>query len=160
MASKSYITFRLGRETFAIDVAHVREVLDMEEVTPLPRAPEHVLGIVNVRGGAIPIVDLRAHFGMAQSETTLQSRILVLEFPEVAPGSVVGGLADAVLEVIELDPADIAPPPVVGQNWSSELIEAVTLREGRFIMLLKVANLFTAPELGRLASTPLLSATS
>ena len=93
--SASYITFRLGEELFALDVAHVREVLDLTPVTKLPLAPAHLRGVVNVRGTAIPVVDLRSKFGLPRVADTVNSRIIVVEIVVDGENCILGGLADA-----------------------------------------------------------------
>ncbi|HEY6876910.1 MAG TPA: chemotaxis protein CheW, partial [Polyangiales bacterium] len=99
-----YITFRLGGETFAIPVAHVREVLDLTDITRVPTSPHYMRGVVNVRGSAIPVVDLRIKFGLPPAIDDVNTRILVLELELEGERAVVGALADSVHDVIELDP--------------------------------------------------------
>jgi len=154
MPSVPYITFRLGKDTFALRVEHVREVLDLDEITALPLSPPYVRGVVNVRGAAVPVVDLRVKFGMPQAAQSPSSRIIVMEFSHENHINVVGGLADAVLEVVELDPSSVAPAPSVGKGWRSQLIESITQREGQFVMLLNVDSIFAAGELEALQAGP------
>src|SRR6187431_168011 len=91
-----YITFRLGDELFAIGVVQVREVLDMSVITRVPRAPDYMRGVVNVRGSAIPVVDLRLKFGLPGVADSVNTRIVVLELNLDGETVVVGGIADSV----------------------------------------------------------------
>jgi purine-binding chemotaxis protein CheW len=143
----SHITFRLGDELFAIDVAHVREVLELSSVTRLPLAPPHLLGVVNVRGSAVAVVDLRSKFGLPPVAHTVQSRIIVVELELDGELVVLGGLADSVEDVVELDPNEIAPPPTLGMRWRADLVLGVSDRGDRFMILLSGAKLFTSDEL-------------
>ena len=91
-----YITFKLGDELFAINVAQVREVLELPQITKVPTAPEYMRGVVNVRGKAIPVVDLRLKFGLPSTPDTVNSRIVVLELELDGETTIVGGIADSV----------------------------------------------------------------
>ena len=106
-----YITFKLGDESFAINVAQVREVLELPQITKVPTAPDYMRGVVNVRGKAVPVVDLRLKFGLPSTPDTVNSRIVVLELELDGEITVVGGIADSVHEVIELEASQINPPP-------------------------------------------------
>jgi purine-binding chemotaxis protein CheW len=104
-AIRSYITFKLGEELFAIDVAHAREVLDLSEITRVPTAPPYMRGVVNVRGSAIPVVDLRLKFGLPATPDTVNTRILVLELELDGELSIVVGLgkkADQFIIVLDI----------------------------------------------------------
>ena len=111
-----YITFKLGDELFAINVAQVREVLELPLITKVPTAPGYMRGVVNVRGKAIPVVDLRLKFGLPSTPDTINSRIVVLELELDGETTVVGGIADSVHEVIELEADQINPPPRIARR--------------------------------------------
>lgn len=142
-----FITFKLGDEVFAINVSQVREVLDMTDITHVPSAPEYMRGVVNVRGAAIPVVDLRLKFGLSQAKETLDTRIVVLELELDGESCVLGGIADSVHEVIELEPSQITPPPSIAMRWRSEFIKAMGKRDGQFIILLDIDAVFSTEEL-------------
>ena len=147
LTSNQYITFRLGNELFAVDVASVREVLDLTQITHVPTAPPYMRGVVNVRGSAIPVVDLRQKFGLPVANDTPITRILVLELSIDGEQAVLGGIADSVHEVIELEPAQIAPPPTIAMRWRSEFIQGMGKRGDEFIILLDINAVFTAGEM-------------
>lgn len=143
-SSCSYITFKLGDELFAIDVVRVREVLDLSEITRVPTAPPYMRGVVNVRGSAVPVVDLRRKFGLPPADDTVHTRILVLELELDGELAVVGGLADSVHEVIELAADQLAEPPRIAMRWRAELIQALGKKGDQFIILLDIARVFAS----------------
>jgi purine-binding chemotaxis protein CheW len=145
--SGHYLTFRLGDELFAINVFQVREILDLTPITKVPTAPEHLRGVVNVRGKAIPVVDLRRRFGLPKVTDTVHTRIVVLELELDGAPCVVGGQADSVHEVIELDAGQIDPPPSLASRWRAETVRGMARRGDDFIMLLDVGRVFDVEEL-------------
>ena len=142
-----YITFKLGDELFAIDVAQVREVLELPLITRVPTSPDYMRGVVNVRGKAVPVVDLRMKFGLPTAADTLASRIVVMELELDGEATVVGGIADSVHEVIELEPGQIEPPPRIAMRWRTELIKGMGRRGDEFIIILDIGAVFTLAEL-------------
>ncbi|PTY06145.1 chemotaxis protein CheW [Opitutaceae bacterium EW11] len=145
-SSAQYITFQLGNELFAIDVAQVREILELSQVTRVPTAPDYMRGVVNVRGRAIPVVDLRKKFGLPPVADTLTSRVVVMELELDGESTVVGGLADSVHEVIELDPAQINPPPRLAARWRTDLVRGMGRRSDQFIIILDMSAVFSSEE--------------
>jgi purine-binding chemotaxis protein CheW len=137
-----YLTFRLGEELFAINVFKAREVLDLSHITRVPTAPGYLRGVVNVRGNAIPVVDLRSKFGLPAAADTLNTRIIVMDLAIDGAQVVVGGLADAVHEVLELEPHEINEPPSLGMRWRTELILGMGRREDRFTIILDIERVF------------------
>jgi purine-binding chemotaxis protein CheW len=154
IASAQYITFKLGDELFAIDVAQVREVLELPLITRVPTAPAYMRGVVNVRGKAVPIVDLRAKFGLPSTTDTLNSRIVVMELMLDGESTVVGGVADSVHEVIELEGAQIEPPPRIAMRWRTELIRGMGRRGDEFIIILDIEAVFSLAELSAVVGGP------
>jgi purine-binding chemotaxis protein CheW len=141
-----YITFKLGDELFAINVAQVREVLELPLITKVPTAPDYMRGVVNVRGKAIPVVDLRLKFGLPSTPDTINSRIVVLELELDGETTVVGGIADSVHEVIELEADQINPPPRIAMRWRTELIQGMGKRGDEFIIILDINRVFTSAD--------------
>jgi purine-binding chemotaxis protein CheW len=142
-----YMTFKLGNELFAINVAQVREVLEVPAITKVPTAPPYMRGLVNVRGKAIPVVDLRLRFGLAMAADTVSTRIIVMELLLDGETTVLGGLADSVHEVIELDPSNINPPPSIAMRWRTDFIQGMGRRGDDFIIILDVNSVFASDEL-------------
>ena len=144
-----YLTFRLGDELFAINVTNAREVLDVSRITRVPTAPEYMRGVVNVRGNAIPVVDMRLKFGLPILEDTLNTRIIVMELLMDGENVIVGGLADSVHEVLELEPNEINEPPTLGMRWRTDLILGMGQRDKQFIIILDIDKVFSIDELQR-----------
>lgn len=151
--SGHYMTFRLGDELFAIAVAQIREVLDLTPITRVPSAPPYLRGVVNVRGKAIPVVDLRCKFGLPAVADTVHTRIVVLEIEIDGAPCVVGGQADSVHDVIELEAGQIDPPPNLASRWRAEIVRGMAHRGDDFIMILDVDRVFDTAELA-LEATP------
>lgn len=141
-----YLTFRLGEELFALDVAEVREVLDMRAITKVPRTPDFLSGVINVRGSVVPVVDLRTKFGLAQTDDTVNTRIVVMELELDGEQTVFGALADSVHEVTELDPSHIESPPRIGTRWRTDFIRGIGKRNDDFIIILDVDTIFSGEE--------------
>ncbi len=146
-AISQYITFKLGDELFAIDVAQVREVLEVSQITKVPTAPDYMRGVVNVRGQATPVVDLRLRFGLAKGSDTVHTRIIVMELELDGEATVLGGIADSVHEVIELEPGSINPPPRIAMRWRTDFIKGMGRRGDDFIIILDVNAIFSSQEL-------------
>jgi len=142
-----YMTFKLGDELFAINVAQVREVLEVPQITKVPTAPQYMRGVVNVRGQSIPVVDLRLRFGLPRATETLQTRIIVMELALDGEVAVLGGMADSVHEVIELEPGNINPPPKIAMRWRTEFIQGMGKRGEEFIIILDFNSVFSTDEM-------------
>ncbi|HXN49508.1 MAG TPA: chemotaxis protein CheW [Bryobacteraceae bacterium] len=150
-----YITFRLGDELFAIGVGQVREVLEIARITRVPTAPDYMRGVVNVRGKAIPVVDLRRRFGLAPAADTLTTRIIVMELELDGETTILGGVADSVHEVIELEPGEIDPAPRIAMRWRTEFIRGMGRRGEDFIIVLDIDAVFSSKELAVVEQTAL-----
>ena len=146
-----YITFKLGDELFAVNVNQVREVLEVSHITSVPTAPAFMRGVVNVRGKAIPVVDLRLRFGLPRADDTVATRIIVLELELDGEPLVLGGMADSVHEVIEIEPGSIDPPPRIAMRWRTEFIQGMGRRGDDFIIILDVNAVFSSQELALVA---------
>jgi purine-binding chemotaxis protein CheW len=145
--TRQYMTFKLGDELFAIDVAQVREVLEVSQITKVPTAPAYMRGVVNVRGQATPVVDLRLRFGLPKGTDSVHTRIIVMELQLDDEATVLGGIADSVHEVIELEPGNINPPPRIAMRWRTDFIQGMGKRGDDFIIILDVNAVFSSEEL-------------
>jgi len=143
-----YLTFRLEEETFALDIVKVREVLDFTTVTKVPRTPEFMRGVINLRGSVVPVVDLRLKFGLTKTENSVNTCIIITEVTVDNDTTVLGALADSVQEVLDLESGSIAPAPKLGSKLRTEFIKGMGKRDDRFIMILDVDKVFSAEELG------------
>src|SRR5512134_519469 len=120
-----YLTYKLGEEVFALDISKVREVLDFTTVTKVPRTPEFMRGVINLRGSVVPVVDLRLKFGMTRTEKTVNTCIIITEVTVDNETTILGALADSVQEVLDLDASQIAPAPKIGTKLKTEFIRGM-----------------------------------
>ncbi|OQY60443.1 MAG: chemotaxis protein CheW [Desulfobacteraceae bacterium 4572_88] len=142
-----YLTFKLEDEVFALDVSQVREVLDLISITKVPRSPEFMRGVINVRGSVVPVVDLRLKFGMSRVEASLDTRIVVMEITLDGENTMLGALADSVHEVMELESGQIERPPRLGSRWRTEFIRGIGKSNGQFIIILDIDRVFSSDDL-------------
>ncbi len=142
-----YLTFTLDGEAFATEIAKVREVLEYAQITPVPRSPEYMLGVINLRGNVVPIVDLRLQFGMQTREVDVDTCIIIIEIKIEGATTVLGVLADQVQEVIELRPEQMEVVPSLGTRVKNEFIHAMGKIEDRFVIVLDMQHVFSAIQL-------------
>ena len=136
-----FVTLGIDRETFALPVETVREILDMCEISKLPNAPQQLLGMIDVRGTAVPVIDLRTKFGLPRIEATSSTRILVLEVPAQNRVTLIGLVADRVFEVTSLDGDRLEPAPETACRWRSEHIAGIGRRAEKFVVVLDLERL-------------------
>lgn len=147
-ALTSYLSFKLGDETFAANVSKVLNILEMTKITKVPKAPDYMKGVINLRGTVLPLVDTRIKFGLTPTEFTANTCILVLDIQIGEDSLQVGGLVDAVQEVLEIEPHQILPAPNIGSKYHSEFICGMyKASEEQFIMILDMDKVFSAEEL-------------
>jgi purine-binding chemotaxis protein CheW len=145
--TRQYLTFRLGEESFAVDVAQVREILELIPITRVPKTPEYMRGVINVRGSVVPVVDMRLKFGMPKGEDTINTCVIVLEVDLDGEATVIGALADAVNEVSELAPGQIEPAPRLGVRLNTEFVKGIGKHDEKFIIILDIDRIFSTDEL-------------
>jgi purine-binding chemotaxis protein CheW len=149
----TYLTFMLDRETFAIPVANVREVLDLTEVTRVPRTPDFMRGVINLRGGVVPVVDMRKKFNLPDVEDAVDTCIIVVEVNVDGDAMVIGALADSVQEVFELADDQIEPPPSIGTRLDTEFISGMGKQGELFTIILDIDKVFSVDELNLFSET-------
>ena len=143
-----WVTFHLENEKYGIKVMQVQEVLRMTEIAPVPGAPHYVLGIINLRGNVVTVIDTRKRFGLADVENDDETRIVIVE----ANNNVVGILVDSVAEVVDLKISEIETAPNVGNDESSKYIQGVSSRENELLILVDVNKLLSDEEWQEVAS--------
>jgi purine-binding chemotaxis protein CheW len=154
-----HLTFKLDEEVFAIDISKIREVLEFTSVTKVPQTPEFMCGVINLRGGVVPVVDLRRKFGMTQAEKTVNTCIVIVEVTLDEESTVLGALVDSVQEVFELEADQIEPAPKIGTRLKTEFIKGMGKRDDEFIIILDIDKVFSTEEIalvqdsGRLTQT-------
>ncbi|MCP4693589.1 MAG: chemotaxis protein CheW [Desulfobacterales bacterium] len=147
-----YLTFGLEDEVFAIDVSKVREVLDLSAITKVPHAPDFMRGVINVRGNVVPVMDMRTKFGLPQTDSTVNTRIVIMELSADGSSLVLGAIADSVNDVLELEPDQIEDPPSLGNRWRSDFIKGIGKRDDKFIMILNIDKVLTSDEMAMVQS--------
>ena len=150
-AVAQYLTFTLDKEQFAVDISKVREVLEFTSVTKVPRTPEFMRGVINLRGSVVPVVDLRLKFGLSRTEQSIDTCVIITEVESKGEKLVLGALADSVQEVIELEPGSIEPPPRLGTRVNLDFIRGMGKRDDRFLILLDLDRVLTQDELRTVA---------
>lgn len=145
--SLQYLTFTLDNEIFALDITKVREVLDMTTITRVPKTPEFMRGVINLRGSVVPVVDLRLKFGMSRTEQKVNTCIIIMEVIVDNETTILGALADSVQEVIELEPEQIEPAPRIGLRLKTDFIKGMGKQNNQFIIILDIDKVFSFDEL-------------
>ena len=142
-----FLTFTLGKEIFAVDIGTVREVLEITSVTAIPRTPDFMRGVINLRGHAVPVVDMRQKLGMSRGEETVDTCIIVVEIEFDNELTVMGALVDSVREVFEMTPDTIEPAPKMGAAINAEYIKGMGRQHDQFIIIIDINKIFSAEEL-------------
>jgi len=145
--TRQYLTFKLGNEVFATEVAKVREVLDFTTITEIPRTPDFMSGVINLRGSVVQVVDLRLCLEMSKTEKTRNTCIVVVEVLMDNESTVIGALADSVEEVIDLEPDQIQHAPRIGTHIRTDFIKGMGKRDNQFVMILDIDRVFSAEDL-------------
>ena len=152
-STNQYLTFTLGQEVFAFDIATVREVLEYTTITKVPRTSEYVRGIINLRGRAVPVVDVRLKFGMPETERTVNTCIIIVEVQLDGEQAVLGALTDSVREVMDIERSDIEPAPRMGTSIQADFIHGIGRTPEGFIIILDINRVFSEEELSRLSAS-------
>lgn len=134
-----WVTFRLAEEIYGINVMQVQEVLRMTEIAPVPGAPTCVIGIINLRGNVVTVVDTRELFGLMREDVTEQTRIMIVECNKV----IVGLLVDSVAEVVNIQNTDIDSAPNIGNEENSKYIQGVYSKDGEILILVDLNRLLS-----------------
>jgi len=145
--SYSYLTFKLGEEQYGIHVSQVLNILKMVKVTEVPKSPEYMKGVINLRGSVLPIIDIRIKFGMPEKEYTNNTCIIVMDLDMDGETTYLGTIVDEVLSVHEIEEKQIEPPPSIGNKYKSEFIYGMAKVEENFIMLLDMQKVLSVDEL-------------
>lgn len=154
----SYLSFKLGDETFAANVSKVLNILEMTKITKVPQAPSYMKGVINLRGTVLPVVDTRIKFGLSATEQTTNTCILVLDITVETENLHIGALVDSVQEVLEIEPHQILSAPNIGNRFRSQFIMGMyKLVDDEFIMLLDMDKVFNSEDLALLGEHVVIS---
>jgi len=138
-----YLVFRLGKEEFAVEARNVMEILEVPAFTKIPRSPEYMKGVINLKGSILPVIDTHIKFQLQAMDFTIDSCIIVLNVPIDGEYMNIGALVDEVKEVIEISAQQIGPTPSLGLGYNPEFIMGTAKVEESFIMLLNIGNVFS-----------------
>lgn len=138
--SLELISFEIGGQTFCIDIRDVREIRGWTQSTPMPQSPDYVMGLINLRGVIMPVVDLKNRLGLGATEASSRHVIIVVQLA----GGLAGLLVDAVQETFTIDPSALQPPPAIGVSAEQPFVDAIIPLEGRMLSRLVVAALLPA----------------
>lgn len=146
-AHSQYLTFILGKEIFALDISKVREVLEITTVSEIPRTPKYMRGVINLRGHAVPVVEMRSKLGMTSIEDTIDTCVIILEVSFGDEKLVLGALVDSVREVFEMLDETIEPAPKMGAAINADYILGMGRQGEQFIIIVDVDAVFSEEEL-------------
>ena len=142
-----FLTFILDKEVYAFDIARVREVLDSEDITKVPKMPEFMRGVINLRGKVVPVVDLRLKFGLTETEQTVDTCIIIIDVTLDGETTVLGAMADSVKEVLNLKNEQIEDAPKIGTRLDTEFIKGMGKKDEEFIIILDIDEVFSSDNL-------------
>ncbi|MFO1381516.1 MAG: chemotaxis protein CheW [Chitinivorax sp.] len=155
-SSRQYLAFTLNGEVFAIDILQIREIIEFGALTEVPMMPPTIRGVINLRGSVVPVIDLSARFGRGPSAVARRTCVVILEVSKDGVTQTLGVMVDAVNEVMEIPAEDIEPAPAFGTRIRTDFIAGMGRVNGRFVIILDVAHVFSLDELaslGRLAGS-------
>ena len=141
-----YLTFELNREFYGIPILKVREIIGLLPITRVPRTPEFTMGVINLRGKVIPVIDLRRKFGMPEAEPTEETCIIVVDVDEI----IIGVMVDRVSEVLDVDLEQLEPTPNFGASINPGFITAMAKTQDQVYMLLDIELVLTTEEMVQL----------
>jgi Chemotaxis signal transduction protein len=147
-----YLTFKLADELYAINVANIKEVLSVPKITKVPRMPEFMSGIINLRGSVVPVLDLCKKFALGETAFTVDTGIIVTEIDTPRDDGtverlIIGIFSDEVQKVVTIEPADIEPPPKIGISIDTAFIQGMGHVDSNFIIILNINKILTGSEM-------------
>ena len=146
-ATNQFLTFSLDQEIYAMDIDSVKEVLELTRITKVPRTPESMRGVINLRGHAVPVFDLRKKFHLPMGDDTVDTCIIILDVEQENDSLTIGALVDSVSEVIEIRPDSIEPVPTMGLSLDNRFVKGMGRRDDDFVIILDCMKIFDSEEL-------------
>lgn len=141
-----YLTFQLMSEQYGVAIETVREINQFGEITPVPRTPDYVKGVMNLRGKIIPVVNLRIKFGMAPQDSTRDTCIIVID-TEIGQ---VGMIVDSVKEVVDLQDSQIEPAPILGNQTAMSFVRGMGKVDNKVVILVDIVSAFSMDQMGQM----------
>ena len=152
---QQYLTFTLGEALFAVGTLNVREIIEYGHLTPVPLMPPSILGVINLRGGVVPILDLRQRFDQGATQVSRRSCIVILEVQRSGIDQVIGIVVEAVNAVLEIPEQDIEPPPSFGSQIPTDFLIGMGKLDTRLVVLLDIGRVLSLDDLQLLAGREL-----
>ena len=146
-----YLTFVLGGETFAIGISGVKEIIEYGSLTTVPMMPDFIRGVINLRGGVVPVVDLSARFGKKASTVTKRTCIVIIEVGSAGEKHDIGMMVDAVSAVLDIPDSEIEPAPAFGARIRTDFIDGMGKVDGKFVIILSVDHVLSVEEMAVVA---------
>lgn len=150
--TSQFLAFSLGDEQYGIDISRIREVLEYETVTQIPKVPDYMIGVINLRGSSVPVINLRTKLMMDEADRTVDTCIIITDVTTGDESVTLGILVDSVKEVFDLDPEEVEPPPQIGGQIDTRFIKGMGKHQGEFLILLDTDKIFGEGELAGLES--------
>ena len=144
---QQYLTFFLAEEEYAVNIQKVKEIIEYSSITKVPKVPRWIRGVINLRGNVVPVVDLAVRFGLDERTTTKTTCIVIVEVQQESENTVMGVIADAVNQVIELNPGDIEQPPAFGTRVRLEYLAGMGKLGKKFALILNIDRVLSTAEL-------------
>ena len=150
---RQYLTFMLNGEVFAIGILSIKEIIEYGNLTEVPRMPDFIRGVINLRGAVVPVIDLGSRFGKQPSSVSRRTCIVIIEIEHENEPQVVGVMVDAVNEVLDIAPAEIEPAPSFGAKIRADFIRGMGKVDGKFVIILDVDHVLSLDEMSALAGS-------
>ncbi len=147
---QQYLTFLVGKDNFGINILDVKEIIEINNITRIPKTPDYIRGVINLRGNVVPVIDLSARLDRQRSEITKLSCIVLVEVDVHGEGQVIGALVDQVNEILDIAEANIQPAPDFGTDMRTDFIQAMGRVDDNFIILLAINRILSIDELSQL----------
>jgi purine-binding chemotaxis protein CheW len=148
---QQYLTFMLGGETYAMGILAIKEIIEYGNITEVPRMPDFIRGVINLRGAVVPVIDLGARFGKRATDITRRTCIVIIEVANGEGTQDIGVMVDAVNEVLEISASEIEPAPSFGANIRADFIDGMGKINGKFVIILNIHQVLSVEEMATLA---------
>jgi len=149
---QQYLTFMLGGETYAMGILAIKEIIEYGNLTEVPRMPQFIRGVINLRGAVVPVIDLSSRFGKMVTNVTRRTCIVIIEVATGNETQDVGVMVDAVNAVLEIPSHEIEPPPSFGANIRADFIDGMGKVNGKFVIILNIQHVLSVDEIATISS--------
>ncbi|MDH4285495.1 MAG: chemotaxis protein CheW [Gallionellaceae bacterium] len=150
---QQYLTFMLGGETYAMGILAIKEIIEYGNLTEVPRMPDFIRGVINLRGAVVPVIDLGARFGKQATSISRRTCIVITEVSNGDSTQDIGVMVDAVNEVVEIPVSEIEPAPSFGANIRADFIEGMGKINSKFVIILDINQVLSVEEMATLSGT-------